>query len=115
MKGEYTAKKFQLLSYSNTIKLINMTENTQVTCKICTMYKCWDCTCSTNQIYNSRRHERAFHKNMDTLESEIKKMYKCCYCPFSSIWPSNMIRHKKGMHNKSNAFESDRKKIYKCY
>ena len=35
------------------------------------MYKCRDCTYSTNRPYNLRKHEKVMHK------PSVKKMYKC--------------------------------------
>ena len=72
------------------------------------MYKCRDCTYSTNRPYNSRRHEKAMHK------PSVTQMYKCCDCTYSTNCSSNLTIHEKAVHEPSVTFSSEIKKMYKC-
>ena len=56
------------------------------------MYKCRDCTYSTNQPHNLRRHENDIHK------PSVKKMYKCQYCTYSSNRSFNLTKHQNAIH-----------------
>ena len=58
------------------------------------MYKCLDCTFSTNWPCSLKRHEKFKHN-----PSEIKQMYECQDCPYSTNYPSNLRKHQKSMHN----------------
>ena len=56
------------------------------------MYKCQDCTFTTNWSSNLRRHEKFVHK------PSVKQMYECRDCTYSTHWPSNLRRHEKFVH-----------------
>ena len=54
------------------------------------MYKCQDCSYSTNWSVNLIRHEKFKHN-----PSEIKQIYNCQDCTYSTNWKSNLRRHEK--------------------
>ena len=56
------------------------------------MYKCQDCTFTTNWSTDLRRHEKFVHK------PSVKQLYKCQDCTYSTHWPYNLIRHENAMH-----------------
>ena len=66
------------------------------------MYKCHDCTYSTNWSSDLRKHERAMHN-----PSEIKHNYTCRDCAYSTNRSYNLRRHEKAMHKPSVTFASE--------
>ena len=56
------------------------------------MYKCHDCTFTTNWSTDLRRHEKFVHK------PSVKQMYKCQDCTYSSNRSFNLRKHQNAMH-----------------